>query len=188
MYVADTDNHRVQKLTLSGNFISKFGAEGSGDGMLLGPQGVCVDHNGRVFVADTANSRVSVFDDNGTFLYHIGESSNTLDSPWGLAFDPSGNLHVADSGLKCVKVFSPRGDYITEYGGGQLDRASYIAINEEGYSFVSDGSTLSIFDPRHKCKCRIGKIDSTGVALDKDGHIYAANSNKKEIPKFSSVS
>ena len=177
MYVADSDNDRIQKLTLSGTFISKFGAKGSGDGMLSYPQGVCVDHDGRVFVADSINRRVSVFSDDGTFLYHIGASSNELDLPWGLAFDPSGNLHVADKRLKCVKVFSPRGYYITEYGRGQLNKARYIAINEEGYSFVSD-DTLSIFDPQHKRIFRTEDIGSMGVALDKEGHIYVASRNR----------
>ena len=183
MYVADTWNHRIQKLTLSGSFISKFGAKGSGDGMLLNPHSVCVGHDGRVFVADSDNSRVSVFSEDGSFLYHIGASSNELGHPWGLAFDPSGNLHVADSKLRCVKVFSPRGDYITEYGRGQFNTARYIAINEEGYSFVSN-DTLSIFDPRHKRIFRSENITYRGVALDKDGHVYVANNDKKEILKF----
>ena len=183
MYVADNGNHRIQKLTLSGTFMSKFGSQGRGDGMLSSPYGVCLDHDGRVFVADSNNSRVSVFSDDGTFLYHTGASSNELGDPGGLAFDPSGNLHVADYGLKCVKVFSPRGDYITEYGRGQLDAALYIAINEEGYSFVSDGRTLSILDPQHKRIFRTEDIGSRGVALDKDGHIYVASGTEK-ILKF----
>ena len=184
MYVADTNNSRIQKLTLSGRFISKFGSQGSGDSMLFGPEGVCVDHDGRVFMADYGNSRVSVFSEDGSFLYHIGASSNMLCCPRDLAFDPSGNLHVADARLKRVKVFSRIGDYITEYGRGQLNKALYIAINEEGYSFVSEGSTLSIFDPQHKHIFRIENIDSRGVALDKDGHVYIANNDKREILKF----
>ena len=182
MYVADNGNHRIQKLTLSGTFMSKFGSQGRGDGMLSGPCGVCLDHDGRVFVADSNNSRVSVFSDDGTFLYHIG-ASNEPGYPCGLAFDPSGNLHVANNELKCVKVFSPRGDYITEYGRGQLDIVWFIAINEEGYSFVSDCDTLSIFDPQHKRIFRTENIASRGVALDKDGQIYVASGLDK-ILKF----
>ena len=146
--------------------------------MLSHPRGICLDHDGRVFVTDNDNSRVSVFSDDGTFLYHVADSSNKLEHPCGLAFDPSGNLHVADYGLECVKVFSPRGDYITEYGRGQLDATLYIAINEEGFCFVS-GSTLSIFDPQHRRIFRTEDFFSTGVALDKDGHIYVANGSKE---------
>ena len=79
-------------------------------------------------------------------------------------------------------MFSPRGDYITEYGRGQLDATLYIAMNEEGFSFVS-GSTLSIFDPQHKRIFRPEDFFSTGVALDKHGHIYVANGSK-QILKF----
>ena len=184
MYVSDQSNHRIQTLTLSGTFVSKFGVKGSGDGMLSSPRGVCVDHDGRVFVADSGNSRVSVFSEDGSFCYHIVDSSNKLANPYGLAFDPSGNLHVADRALKCVKVFSPRGDYITEYGGGELKRPSCIALNKEGYTFVCD-DTLSIFDPQHKCIYKSGKIlaNATGVALDNDWHIYV-EFKSKEILKF----
>ena len=173
-------NHRIQKVTLSGSFISKFGAKGSGDGMLSYPQGVCIDHNGRVFVADCRNRRVSVFNKDNVFLYHIGDSE--LEYPHAVALDSSGNLHVADATVRCVKVFSPRGDCITEYGRGQLDIVRFIAVNEDGYSFVS-GDALTGFDPQHKRIFKTEDIDSRGVALDKDGYVYVACANHT-IRKF----
>ena len=53
VYVADSDNHRIQKFDSSGGFITKWGSFGSEDGQLNGPSGVAVDSSGNVYVADT---------------------------------------------------------------------------------------------------------------------------------------
>ena len=118
LYVAEYSNHRVQKLTTSGNFISKFGTCGSGNSQLNGPRGICLDHDGRIFVSECGNNRISVFEPDGTFIYHI--SGNAADGsnhngPWGITFDHSGNLHVSEANLNMIKVFTPEGKYITQY-------------------------------------------------------------------------
>jgi tripartite motif-containing protein 71 len=81
VYVADTGNNRVQKFDSNGNFITKFGSmcqlfaseqngcidpDGAGplslgDGQFMLPQGITVDASGKVYVADTGNSRIQVF-------------------------------------------------------------------------------------------------------------------------------
>ncbi|MBM3959657.1 MAG: 6-bladed beta-propeller, partial [SAR202 cluster bacterium] len=61
VYVADSENCRIQKFTASGVFVTKWGTPGSGDGEFLGPGGVAVAPDGSVYVADTGNSRIQVF-------------------------------------------------------------------------------------------------------------------------------
>ncbi|MGH9986503.1 MAG: 6-bladed beta-propeller [Nitrososphaeraceae archaeon] len=62
VYVADTDNDRVQKFDGNGTFITKWGGRGTGNGKFLGPASIAVDNNGtRVYIADSGNSRVQVF-------------------------------------------------------------------------------------------------------------------------------
>ena len=61
VYVADRDNHRIQKFTADGAFVAKWGTVGSLPGDLRFPEGVAVDGNGTVFVSDTGNSRVQRF-------------------------------------------------------------------------------------------------------------------------------
>ena len=188
MYVADTFNDRVQKLSVTGELISKFGALKEGDKQLSRPYGICLDHDSKVFVADLGNSRVSVFDENGVFLYHITGDPSTnsqLCEPRGLALDPSGNLHVVDYKLNSIKVFSPRGNFVAQYGNGHLEKPMYIAIDDEGYAFISDDK-LSIFDPQHNVIHNTVKFDSTGVALDKNGCVYVANNARgnNEVLQF----
>jgi DNA-binding beta-propeller fold protein YncE len=59
--VADSWNHRIQLFAPDGKFIAAWGSKGKGDGQLDTPYGLAVDGRGRVYVADTGNHRVVVF-------------------------------------------------------------------------------------------------------------------------------
>jgi hypothetical protein len=65
MYVTDTGNYRVQKLTSNFTFITKWGTVGSGPGQFYGPWGIAVDRQNYVYVVDSANSRVEKFGPSG---------------------------------------------------------------------------------------------------------------------------
>ena len=139
LYVADQTNHRVQKLATSGEFLSKFGSHGSVDGQLNYPRGICVDAGGRIFVSESSNKRVSVFEPCGTFAYHI--THNTFSNSWGMAFDLAGNLHVVDhSNNNTVSIFTPEGKYYNS----QVKNPAGIAIDEEGYISLLESTTIAI--------------------------------------------
>ena len=188
VYIAEYNNHRVSKFDLSGKFVSMFGSNGSGEGQFSRPHGVCFDQSGRLFVADHSNNRVSVFSSgDGTFAYNI--TGNGLSKPWGLAFDPSDNLHVTCFNSGCVKVFTADGKYLEEYGNNALKNPTGIAIDEEGYSIVTDYynsntsycySHFHVFDPEHKKVHSVQNFKRAyGVALDKDGCIYIADHDNR---------
>ena len=61
VYVADQFNHRIQKFTSEGVFVSEWGTEGSGDGQFNWPGGVAVASDGSVYIADTGNDRIQKF-------------------------------------------------------------------------------------------------------------------------------
>jgi len=61
VYVADTYNHRIQKFDSEGNFLTKWGTEGSGDGQFKRPVGIAVDVSGNVYVVDSRNHRIQKF-------------------------------------------------------------------------------------------------------------------------------
>ena len=150
LYVADTHNHRVQKLTSSGKFLHMFGQRGSGQGQFNWPEGVIVDSNNKLIVSDSFNHRVQIFNENGGWLLTIdgkGSGNHSFQLPWGLALDPQGNIHVAAHGSNTIKVFTKEGVYVRMYG--DPNRPSGIAIDDEGYSLVSEysGRCLSIYDP-----------------------------------------
>jgi tripartite motif-containing protein 71 len=61
VYVSDYNNHRVQKFDSEGNFITKWGSKGTGDGEFVNPNGIAMDSSGNVYVADAGNNRIQVF-------------------------------------------------------------------------------------------------------------------------------
>src|SRR5688500_6722345 len=70
------------------SYIPSWSEQGFMKGRLLWPEGIAVDQEGNVYVADTANSRIQVFSSNGTFISTIGKygtTNGTLRSPTGIA-------------------------------------------------------------------------------------------------------
>jgi DNA-binding beta-propeller fold protein YncE len=93
--VLDAGNGRVQRFTEEVDYLSAFGAPGSGDGQLQEAQALVSDH-GLVFAADTGNNRVAVFTAQGQWVRAI--TAPVMSRPSGLAVDGEGGLYVADTG------------------------------------------------------------------------------------------
>ena len=117
IYVADSDNNRVQKCTLSGSsytcglFAGVSGEAGEDFSHLFGPYSVAVDASGRVYVADAWNQRVQVFDSTGAYLTTLGgawgANPSQFRDPKGVALDSQGNVYVTDSRNNRIQKFAP---------------------------------------------------------------------------------
>ena len=189
LYVAEDKKHQVQKLTTSGEFISKFGSLRSGDGQLDQPSGLCVHTDGRVFVSDSGNNRITVYKADGTFLYHIlaGNTTN-YSSLWGLALSHCGDLHVVDTTTSIINVFTTEGQFITNYYcGSQVSQPSAIAIDDEGNTFVTGyRSCLCILNSQHQVihsieAVRCSEDTHTGITVDKYGSIYLCANKECQV-------
>ena len=189
LYVADSNNHRVQKLTSSGKFLHKFGQKGLGQGEFNWPWAVIIDFNNNLIVSDCENNRIQIFNENGSWLLTIDGkcSGNHIMFPCGLALDPVGNIHIAMDGSNTIKVFTNEGVYVRMYGGPIGPRG--MAIDSEGYSLVSEysGHCLSIYDPEGNKIHTVGNLKKPyGTALDpRDGSVYVTNYGANTIMKYS---
>ena len=102
-YVADRNNHRIQKFTPEGRFVDMFGTKGSKPGQLNCPSGITVDDNDLLYVNEEANHRVSIFSMSGEFIHCFGEKGE-LNAPKEL-LGRYGYLYVCDYGNKRIVVY-----------------------------------------------------------------------------------
>jgi uncharacterized protein (TIGR03437 family) len=179
VYIADTYNHRLREVIVSGS-ISTFAGTGTGgeglDGLLpaqtqlRGPRGACIGLNGTIYIADTSNHRVvsvapggfaATIAGNGT-AGHGGDggpaSTAELNQPSVCATDSAGNLYIADTLNHRIAKIDATGVITTVAGTGQPGTGA-------------DGTTANaaaLNSPR-------------GVAVDDNGDIFIADTGNNLI-------
>jgi DNA-binding beta-propeller fold protein YncE len=118
--VSDEGAHRISMFKRSdGALLRRFGSQGSGDGQLDYPQGLCfTSGHHHIAVADCGNSCVCVFSVEGEFVRHVGVGK--LKWPSGVACSAFDELAVADSGNKRVVLFSASGEMLHTMGDGNF--------------------------------------------------------------------
>ena len=209
VYVADTWNHRVQKLDANGQFVAEWGHFGQGESIdsFWGPRAIAVDGSGRVYVADTGNKRVAVFDQDGRSLSTIGLAGSDpgqLDEPVGLAVTADGTLYVADTWNLRIQVFQAAAgtdDYvfvrewpIAGWYGQSVENKPYLAVDNRGRLYVSDpeGYRVLVFDGNGQFLTTWGDFGGSdtsfalvsGVGVGPDGSIYVSDPGNHRVMKF----
>jgi sugar lactone lactonase YvrE len=177
VFVADSKNHRVRKITpdgmvstLAGSGIAGY-ADGTGaEASFNKPIGVAVDKDGNVYIADVNNHRVRKITASGvvTTLAGSGKSGSkdghgtgaSFNSPWGVTIDQFGDIYVAESKGQKIRRIGADGRVSTLAGSG-----------EKG---AKDGDSLSAsFD------------FPWGVAVDDSNAVYLSDHNNSKIRKIS---
>ncbi len=141
-------------------------------GELNGPTGVVVDGRGTIYVADTMNHRIQVFDAQGNRIRTLGGFGGGLQQfyePRGLAVDADDNLYVADTWNARISKFSPEGEWLASWGSGASDLGDgRMATITNGDQFANESQPLGFFGPRD-------------VAVDAQGNVYIADTGNKRI-------
>jgi sugar lactone lactonase YvrE len=209
IYVADTWNHRIHKLDAEGNLVTAwglFGQYGPGDAggqsAFYGPRGVTAGPGGRVYVADTGNKRVQVFEPEGQFTFQWGGGGvleGYLDEPVGIAVGPDGAVYVADTWNRRVQVFDADGTFLRQWpiagwDTGLPDEKPYLAVDAEGYVYVTDPGhyRVLVFDSLGNYVLSFGQYGfdersfalPSGVAVGADGSIYVADAHGSRVLVF----
>ncbi|HLY62799.1 MAG TPA: PxKF domain-containing protein [Terriglobia bacterium] len=192
VYIADTSNSRVRKVSTSGT-ITTFAGGGTGcagqtdsvgDGCpatsanFALTYGVAVDSAGNVYIADTDNFRlrkvgtdgiITTVAGNGTYGYS-GDggpaTSAELDSPFGVAVDSAGNLYFADRNNQCIRKVDAGGTITTVAGNGILGYSGDggPATNAElAYPFAVAVDNAGNLYIADQFNARIRKVDASGT-------------------------
>jgi uncharacterized protein (TIGR03663 family) len=213
VYVADTWNHRIQKFTSSGTPVKMWGnplydPTTTDPYGIWGPRGIAVDSQDRVFVADTGNKRIMIYDSDGNFIQKIGSeglSIGQFEEPVGLVFDPRGYLYVDDTWNQRVQAFAPSADGLTYspllqwdiagWYGESLDNKPYIAADRQGHIYVTDpeGYRVLEFSSNGGFIRTWGDFGTgaenfglaTGIAVDSVGHVWVCDGVNDRVMHFS---
>eukprot|EP01102_Stenamoeba_stenopodia_P012213 TRINITY_DN3827_c0_g1_i1.p1 TRINITY_DN3827_c0_g1~~TRINITY_DN3827_c0_g1_i1.p1 ORF type:complete len:816 (-),score=177.57 TRINITY_DN3827_c0_g1_i1:136-2583(-) len=98
--VSECGLHRLHIYDSNGQFVRSIGSRGSGKGEFYLPTGITIDNEGNIFVSDTGNKRVQVFNWSGTYIHSFSAAA-----PRFIDSDLEGNLFVSDKINSKIYVF-----------------------------------------------------------------------------------
>ena len=159
VYLAAFNPGRVVHVDAGGHVVQTWGSDLGEQGALRSASGIALDHLGRVYVSDSVERVVQVYEPSGAFVRTVafGALASGLPhvpEPGALTVDRRGRLHVADRMNGRVWSFAPEGDLLGWWGDsgrdlGQLQSASSITSAPDGRVFVNDhrNDRIYVWDP-----------------------------------------
>ncbi|MBI5875679.1 MAG: 6-bladed beta-propeller [Deltaproteobacteria bacterium] len=164
--------------------------------------GITVSSDNRIYVVDSENNRVQIFDQAGQFIKAFGakgKETGQFRMPYGIAIGADGKLFVTDSKNSRVQVFDKDGGFLYGFGrdGSQDGELSYplgIALDNQERVFVADSgnSRISVFTTDGIFLDTIGAKgegkdhfrDPAGVAVSIDGRIWVTDTGNNRVQVF----
>ncbi|MDP3072015.1 MAG: putative Ig domain-containing protein [Opitutaceae bacterium] len=212
VYVADSANNRVRRLTISTGAVAIFGTT-----VFSGPSGVAVDGSGNAYVADTGNHVIRKIDTSGVVTIVagaagvFGSANSTLalsrfNNPQGIAVNAGGTvIYVADTGNNLIRRIDVSGDAVTTIASGFKPVGLALNSTTDLYVTTIDGSgeghtIRRLTLPGHVLSTIAGLAGTSGstdangtsarfnnpngIAIDSAGDLYVADSGNHTIRKI----
>lgn len=198
-----------------GNINFLFAVYGPGRGMLPSfnkPMSVATDKDNNIYVTDSGNNRVVVFNKRGEFLFEFGErgiahpavgykatwSPGKFNYPYGIDIDDeTGNIFVADMVNERIQIFDKKGKFIDwfpkeDYGGTAADIFPLALDVKDGKVYMTNPYQVVIFTTKGEFVTDFGmpgkekgQLDRpNGIAVGDDGTIYVSDSNNLRVQAF----
>jgi sugar lactone lactonase YvrE len=189
-------------------FKSTFGSQGFsiGTSNLNAPQGVAVDANNNIYVAD-GNNCIKKFNSTGTWSFTLGNGSfgganGQFNNVSDVTIDITGNIYVADVNNQRIQVFSSSGTFLRNVGSmgtgnGQFVYPSGIALDKSMNIYVVDSTNnrVQVFDNNGNFLRNFGSAgtesgqfnNTSGIAVDLNGQIYVADKGNNRIQVFTNA-
>lgn len=211
IFVADTWNYRIQKLSPQGEVLlswDRYGDTAETWWTFYGPRDLAVSADGRLYVTDTGNKRIEVFDLEGRFLFEWGGpgiAEGFLDEPVGIAIGPglgcgeAGCIYVADTWNQRIQVFDLEGRYLRQWpiAGWEdesIENKPYLAVDQQGIVYVTDPGNyrILVFDSVGSYLYSFGQYGfdersfawPAAVAVGPDGALYVTDAHAGRVLVF----
>jgi len=176
---------RVKGIT---HLFSVYGAGREQKELFYHPDGVATDKNGKIYVTDSGNHRVMVFNNRGKFLFKFGKKGfgkGELTFPLGIAVAPNGNIYVTSMVASRLSIFDPQGKLVKEVIVDRPIRpfiaGKQVYIATAGQIWVTNlkGEALKVWGTRGRGPRQFQLPN--GIAVSKDGTIYVSDTQNDRL-------
>lgn len=189
---------RTGRAVTGARFLFSFGTPGFKAGEFQQPRGIAIDANKHVYVADTENGRVQVFDPNGRYVREI-RPANGRDSfrfPRTVAISPAtGKVYVVDEMDFRIYVFEPDGRQaqVWDRRRSQSEAAAVpgrMAVTANGVIYVSEPNNhrVMVYTTNHVFTAALGaggELQSpSGLAVGPQGRLYVLDYGHCRVQAF----
>jgi DNA-binding beta-propeller fold protein YncE len=201
LLATDASHAWVQVFEKSGTYLGRFGGKGDEEHNLEKPEGIAVDRDGNIFVADYITGFIKKYDPAHKWLltfseYGSGKGQNMKSEFMDIRDD---RLYLPETGNHRVDVFDLSGKFLFDFGGfgtapGKLDTPEAAKFNSKGELYVSDlkNDRIQIFDKDGKFLTGFGRPGSApgefkspaGIAFDKDDNVYITEIGNNRVQVF----
>ncbi len=180
-------------------YLSSVGSLGAGNGQLSHPTDEAIDAKGNLWVVDSANNRLEVFNEKGEFSKTVGTKgtgNGQFSAPGAIAFTASGGFWVADTANNRLQQFNSAGEFVKAVGSkgtgsGQFDHPEGLAIDAAGNLWVSDsynrriqklngaGEFVKVMNPEG-----MGAIEPVGIEVA-NSTVFIADASHNRVVELS---
>ncbi len=172
--IVNSSENAIAITNLKGELIKKFGENGELEGQLDEPAGIAWSMNGRLYIADKANNRVSVFGQDGVFIQSIGrvglQEEFQLEEPVQVNVDAQERVYVLethDNGI--VSIFSLDGQLIKRLNSEKLHKITgnevelaAMTIDDTGLLYLADNENGRIYQIDWQAEKLLASFGSRG--------------------------
>ncbi len=192
IYATNITLQKVLKMNMNGSVVKSTGSRGHRPGQFDFPNGIRLSKDNELYICDTNNHRIQVFDKDLSFIRTFGgkgSDNGCFNGPVDLDFDEDGNVYVADEINSRIQVLTPQGQHLRNIGSywGELALPLSVAIHRDMvYVTDSESKHVSVFKTTGIFVAKFGSgslAHPESIAVDDNGFVYVTDSRSK-IVKF----
>ncbi len=195
LYILDSENRRVVRLTNSLKWIDQFQIGDEPGGKTIGElTGIAINSQKEIFISDPRNLRILKFNQNGRFLEEIEGRSKFIE-PGEIVIDDEGYLYVTGRNGEDLFLFDDLGNYLKRYSPKDDDSITAIAVDRSYFYYLdSKSNSVKVFSKKlsylFEIKPRINgdsEVVPAEIAAGRRGRILLLDINNNRIYGYDPV-